>query len=482
MPDWHMHCERYRYPSGLLLGLVCLSLVVSGCKRREAEPPAEPNQETSEAVAPLDPVNVAQADEIIALEAIPVWEVAQSVRNDFVRGSSSRCTDQRGAGVAYPEFHGDQPLFGSANLQDVRLPAGETTLLHFTLDRSSGGVGDYDRLYVDLDGDLDLTDEEPLKPMGQSPAGLLRGYAQTLQETCFACVEVPCDFGPAGVLPLELCPRLRRQQGGYATLDFIGTKVHHGKVTVADQEYDAYLGYEFVVGGRLDNSRSTLRLIPSGGDPIRWWGGDRLSAIHLLGGQFYRFSCRSTGDELYLLTYAGPLGTFELGAGDRAVAKLEMYGSLRAKDTAVPIEDGYVNGRQTPVQTCELPEGDYYPAYLTMTFDDLQVSVSNNYHAEGGQYRSGEPVMGIKIREDRPFVLDFSDTPEVMFVQPAKDYRVVRGDELKVEAVLIDPGLDIMLRRLYKVPSGGNRISLDPKVVIKRVDGEVVAEGVMPFG
>jgi len=47
---------------------------------------------------------------------------------------------------------------------------------------------------------------------------------------------------------------------------------------------------------------------------------------------------------------------------------------------------------------------------------------------------------------------------------------------LQVKAVLIDPSLDIMYRRIRQGDT------LNPKVTIKRADGEVVAEGVMPFG
>jgi len=53
---------------------------------------------------------------------------------------------------------------------------------------------------------------------------------------------------------------------------------------------------------------------------------------------------------------------------------------------------------------------------------------------------------------------------------------------LTVKAVLIDPELDIMIRRLYDTGQKPRRVSLDPKVVITRADGETVAEGVMPFG
>jgi hypothetical protein len=63
-------------------------------------------------------------------------------------------------------------------------------------------------------------------------------------------------------------------------------------------------------------------------------------------------------------------------------------------------------------------------------------------------------------------------------------------------AVLIDPVLDIMFRRLEDtsqqrretMPEGQpyasvfTNLSLDPKVTIARTNGEIVAEGVMPFG
>ena len=76
--------------------------------------------------------------------------------------------------------------------------------------------------------------------------------------------------------------------------------------------------------------------------------------------------------------------------------------------------------------------------------------------------------------------------------------QVKRGEEIKVAAVLVDPKLDIMIRRLYDTSVKGDKEykdatgkvyrtikvnkSLDPNVVIARADGQIVAEGVMPFG
>jgi hypothetical protein len=107
------------------------------------------------------------------------------------------------------------------------------------------------------------------------------------------------------------------------------------------------------------------------------------------------------------------------------------------------------------------------------------------------------PRYTIPIREDRPFVLDFRGKPEVLFASPARRTRVRPGGKIDVAAVLVDPGLDIMIRRLddsrdtveqeFTTPDGKKRTwkrprSLDPKVTITRSDGTPVAEGVMPFG
>ncbi len=103
-------------------------------------------------------------------------------------------------------------------------------------------------------------------------------------------------------------------------------------------------------------------------------------------------------------------------------------------------------------------------------------------------------VYPISIRKDKPFVLDFSNKPDVMFASPARDQRVKLGESLEVKAVLVDPKLDMMIRNLddttRKQTKGADGqpvnyqrpLSLDPQVIIARANGEKVAEGVMPFG
>jgi hypothetical protein len=175
---------------------------------------------------------------------------------------------------------------------------------------------------------------------------------------------------------------------------------------------------------------------------------------------------------------------------------LTVVGSLAAKDLAVAVGGWLEDGSSKTERRCQIPVGDYLPSYITVQFGRLQIAASQNYHSDGKpRDRGGVPlVYGIKIRKGQTFLLDFSNKPDVMFASPGPNQRLKRGDTLQVKAVLVDPKLDIMIRGLEDTkrkqtkaadgkPLGYERnLSLDPTVIITRINGEKVAEGVMPFG
>jgi hypothetical protein len=213
-------------------------------------------------------------------------------------------------------------------------------------------------------------------------------------------------------------------------------------------------------------------------------------------GRFYTFSASPTGDQLTVHPYRGELGTFEIGPGGRTLSEMTVSGSLEGEDRAVAVGGEIVDISPQAERSCQLPVGDYRPNYISIQFGRLRIAASHNYHADGKPMGWSEraPVYGITIRKDKPFVLDFSDKPEVMFASPAKDQRVKLGESVEVKAVLVDPKLDMMIRNLddttpkpakstdSQAAGRQQRTSLDPQVVITRANGEKVAEGVMPFG
>lgn len=270
-------------------------------------------------------------------------------------------------------------------------------------------------------------------------------------------------------------------------------KVKTAEITVA--------GHLFrVIVGENPTSEFYLHDVVPANGPY-WWGSWSLHSYHKIGEKFYEFMLVEDGEKIAGRVYGGPMGTITVGKGGRDIGKAEFNGSVHAKDSvSAPI--GVVKDYWTdPVAECQIPVGDYAPYLIAVTYDDLRIEISNNYHTDAqGRPRGGrEMVCGMQVRQDKPYVLDFSNKPVVVFDQPAKGKTTFsRGAEIKFAAVLVDPILDVMIRGLddtsvkvdreYK-DSSGKVIqtakvdkSLDPKVVITRSDGEVVAEGVMPFG
>jgi hypothetical protein len=435
----------------------------------------------------------------VALKDIPVWEVTnQRVRASFLRGQYAFVRPlQKGMDLPgkRPEFTSDAPLYGEVSFPGAAADSRKSGRHIFALDCSRKG-GDYDLLYFDDNGDEDLTNDKVRKPSPESDR--LARRSSSLQETYFEPVKVVLDLGPGGRQSLELLPCLRAYQGSSRQFGFIAARVHTGEFEVAGTSYQAFLGYQYMIQGPLDRPSTALILVPQGGEPAYWWGGDQLDATHLLGGRYYRFSCTPTGDKLSVRPYEGPLGVFEVGAGGRNVQKMDIQGSLRSQETSVAIGEGLVGGWPKATRQCRIPVGDYYPAMIDVNLGSVSIMVSNNYHGSApGRPRAGEPVAGIAIRADKPYVLDFSNKPVVVFTEPVADRLIARGQEILIKAVLVDPKLDLMIRRLYdaggatketfKTPDGKEqtytrRLSLDPKVTITRTNGEIVAEGVMPFG
>ena len=259
-------------------------------------------------------------------------------------------------------------------------------------------------------------------------------------------------------------------------------KAREGRIQVGDTQCRVFLGRRGSDTGQFDLPNTILYILPAD-RPIRilssWIGGQQLSSTYRRGDSFYRFSATAAGDKLFVRHYEGPLGTLQIGTGNRKVSEVSMVGSVGTPDTAVLISDERDTGGSAPVRSCRLPVGDYFPGFLNVTYDRLQFGILRNAHADGqprGRLANRSQPGAIRIRADQPFVLDFSVKPQVLFALPARDQHIKRGAELMVKGVLIDPALDAMFRYIRQ------ERQLDPKIVIKRANGEIVARGAMPFG
>ncbi|MFC1782038.1 hypothetical protein ACFL02_00455 [Planctomycetota bacterium] len=438
------------------------------------------------------------------LKEISAFEVARdygNLRADFNRGQMGDCSREKiGEDLNYPKFSSEKPIYGTVpfgmNFSDLN----SGTVYNFAVDKSRGTGAGYDRLYFDLNGDKDLTDDEVCMVLKNPPANARMPYGEG-QQIFFNYLNIPFAFGAEGKRSMELMPRLYIEED-ITSMTFVSTKARQGRIEIAGQPYEVLLGQCMVVGGWYDHPSTGMHLIPEGKrnrfGPM-WWGADRLTAMHEIEGMLYCFSATPAGDRFIARKYNGDYGTFEIGTGGREIGKLSMSGSLQSRNVGVAVGTADGNGFPGDIQSLKVPVGDYYPAALNINYGDLRIFISNNYHSDGKPRDRGdlETVYGVKIRKDKPLILDFSNTPDVMFASPGKSQQIKLGEELSVMAVLIDPELDFMIRELRdtsrkqkeeivfsdgRMDSIERDASLDPQVVIKRANGKKVAEGAMPFG
>ena len=394
-----------------------------------------------------------------------------------------------------------KPIYGSIHFYRDRKQPDTAQITYFAIDESQGTGKGYDRLYFDANGDLDLRNDPVLKPQRNPPEKARVNYGGVKAQVIFDFLAVNFDFGPAGMRPVQLMPRLTitvYEKDEYKQMTFVRTRLCLGDIKIGGEPYEARLGNQYTISGRLDTPATTLVLSPKDrpGNRTEWWGADSLMAAHKVKGRFYTISASPTGDQLTVHPYRGDLGTFEVGPGGRKLDQMTITGSLDGEERAVAVGGEVANGSPKPAQSCQLPVGDYRPNYITVQYGRLHIAASYNYHSDGKpRDRGGQPaVYAMAIRKDKPFVLDFSNKPDVMFASPAKDQQVKLGESLEVKGVLVDPKLDMMIRNLDDTtrkqtkgadgqPVGYERpLSLDPQVIITRANGEKVAEGVMPFG
>lgn len=384
------------------------------------------------------------------------------------------------ATVKYPQFKGPEPLYGFANFGRDFLKSDKEIKYFFALD-ASGGDG-YDTLYFDVNHDLNLTNDSPLKLSKKPwPAGF-KTHLTADNRLMFEDLAVPMDFGPdCGVRPVKLLAVYIKSA---TTMHFSPLTFYAGGIKIADRRFDALMEQEMIGGNaRLEGHVFFLHLMEPGKKfTATWAGADELNAFRFIDGMYYTVSATPTGDKLFVKPYTGELGTLRIGPGPRNIKNFTAAGSLTSPAAAVQI--GKTDAENPldvrAVDEWQVPVGDYAPYMLSVHYDPLYVEIGYNFHSDGDLYnlRERPRMFPIQIRKDKPFVLDLANKTEIYFAAPKQDSVYKPGDEVRVYAVLIDPVLDIMLRGLND--DKGN--SLDPTVTIADSSGKIMAEGTMPFG
>jgi hypothetical protein len=431
------------------------------------------------------------------LKEVSAFSVKGEAQPTLVMGQREEISTTADAAVVkYPAFESTEPLYGTFKVGRDYLNAEAGVAYRFALDESKGSGKGYDKLYIDLNRDLDLTNDAPDGVMPSPPSNSSPNWSDT-KMVVFSYVDLPIDLGERlGVTSIRLMPRLTIAKGGYRLMWFVNTTARSGEVSVGGQKRSVTIAQAGVTTGRYDKPGTYMAFE---GWRESWFGADTLRGMRQVDGKWYRFGASPPGDKFYVEEYDGDLGVLQVSAGGRDIKDVGISGAIESEGAAVPVgdwESGGMPGKHEARFT--LPVGDYLPTYLTINLGRLSMQVSQNYHSDGMPRERGgrPPVYAIHICEDEPFTMDFSATPEVMFASPKKLQRYKPGDTVDVKAVLTDPSLDMMIRGLsdtsvQEQATGnlGNETisysrskSLDPTVTIRDSQNLIVASGKMPFG
>ena len=334
---------------------------------------------------------------------------------------------------------------------------------------------------------------------------------RTKERRAFEFMNVDIDYGPGvGVRPFRILPWLTGSdtddKGDHYTMHFVATVARQGRIRIGKHQYDALLAQPYRPSGRFDRPTTALFLKPVGKAAnldTDGFSGEMLTTVQRVDGQLYTTSATPLGDKLTVRPYRGDFGVVRVGPGGRKIKDCSFNGSLESETMSLALAAGSDSSQRNLEwsQEYRVPVGDYVASYLHVRYGQLGFTLSENYHSDGRPRSLDRPrVYFIKVRKDKPFVVDFANNPAVLFASPAKDAAFKPGDEITVKAVLIDPVCDIMIRGLsdsskakketVKYRAGKEMreysydkpLSLDPMVTISNSAGKKVAEGVMPFG
>ncbi len=467
------------------------------------------------------------------------------VRILFPRGQSALCRNVPNREVKkYPELKSKRPLYGSVTFDaNYYFMSGETgtpaaRAYDFVLDESGEAEaaeaaknqkkdGDaeepsllqtltealkgpappsdrfrstrytYDRLYFDLDGDRDLTNDGVIQVTKEPIFAALSRMRQSPSICWFNELVVSFDFGaPLGKRPFPLVPLVQIYGQDFGRVQFIPKMARTGKIRLAGEEYVVSLTQASTVSGRYDRPFVQLDVSPadssSKAEPLLKSG--LLGRMQVVDGQFLTLSASPLGDKLTIAPYRGDFGTFDLGTGGRTITERGVAGQLYGRSTMVLLGESSSAAPETLLPHHKVPVGDYRLPSLIARYGRIRFSARMIANADA----SSGPGFAVEIRKDKPYVLELSGKPEAKFVSPKEGQEFKPGDRVHIAAMLTEPWQGMQITGLWDatkkekslsyVVDGGRVVTvpryaqLDPTIVIRNSAGEEVASGKMPFG
>jgi hypothetical protein len=330
----------------------------------------------------------------------------------------------------------------------------------FAIDSVAGKVAGYNKLYFDLNGNGDLTDDKPIAATTASTP--MQGMSQSQFPRFDITIDAEGKPVEASLLPSVIC----RQSGNdsYATVTFYSAAVREGYLTLGKKKTRLLL-VDHNSNGRFDDA---VAIRPDGaaaeGDlllinpkpPKRGSSGDLerdrnfVNKTVCLGKDFYRMEIAPAGETLKLTP-------IKLALGSVVNSSLSYRAMLFSNDFGV-IAVGGAKDQKIP-----LPEGTWKILGYTIQGGSSETIVAAKFDA------ASPPVSVVK-----------GSTSQLPFGAPLR--AVVTAARIAPDKIALSLGIvGVSGERLTNLMVNGKRPP-KPQFMIKDKDGKVVHQGSFEYG
>jgi hypothetical protein len=436
---------------------------------------------------------------LAALASVWVWLSGEARRTEFplkevpIPDDVSTAIMYQGlylepfAGVKhYPQFKSAKPGFGEFTIADAGSPGQEGTYF-FAVDESKGTGTGYDTVYLDANGDLDLTDDKPAKshaPSGRSTGG----------DTSFDSITIPAA-GDNGE-DIAVAPRMTGFGDGSHGIRFLPATVRQGRVRIAGRTYTISLTRTDNASSRYDVPRTSLRLYrPDSairiGKQTLWYisppesSEATLRTMYFLHGKWYSFSTTAAGDVITVHPYKGDLGVIRVSHDGNTAGNLIVQGSVMSdSDWLIALPNADPNMGNGAMGETPIPVGDYAPEWIQVRVGQFRLQVQSAHESrQGGQ---DAPAYFLKVRKDKPCMLDLASKADIKWLGRDRIHPFLPGNVVSVSPMLTTG--DLLIQSVEFAPQvtpGGffrSPKALQATVKIQDSEGKTLAEGTADFG
>ncbi|MCF7975319.1 MAG: hypothetical protein K9N55_16000 [Phycisphaerae bacterium] len=392
------------------------------------------------------------------LTPVDVVTLTGQAKMNLMMGATVLCQNAPNKAVnAQAKTKGLTPLHGELRLGGNPMNPSEGIPIYFTLDQSQSGNKGFDTLFIDQNGDLDLTNE---KSVGVDTHFSKEDLPRLGQED--STVFMPFTLRANGItetLRLTLLPISKTMTMAMVT----PTMARQGHIKVGNKEHDIILGQTNAVSGRYDHVWTACFM-----DGQRNGDTGLLADWPTVDGTLYQLTSNKDGTLLTVQPYAGKFGTLKLTSMSKAKVSAGHSGLLLSRTNLVNLASS-----KKKDGISQIPEGDYMPASLMATVGDTSLILSFKSTPD----KTDLDPYCVRIRDNDSPSLTMPAFKDVAFTWPNPNKTFHPGDQVTISASLCDKTTGLAVAGITK-----DGQAMPPTAAILGPDGKVVAEGQMPFG